>query len=175
MNSTSLSVSWQPVNDSTVKYYTVYYASANPITFQMISFPNSSTSVTIVGLDSKTEYVLMVSVTFEINGMEYEGERNNTVQLYLEGIVRESSVNNNDLITATLSSPSNSMSTEVIIHTSSVSSGGGSQDSSSSNSGFLIGSIVAAIVFIAILNVMCLVLGTILILKRRSKAFVIIR
>ena len=67
---------WQPVIGPEVKRYTVYYVSTKR-QFDMgnRTFPAGSSEGVIGGLQDNLNYLFSLSVTYEINGVDYEGER----------------------------------------------------------------------------------------------------
>ena len=70
---------WQPITTPEVKHYTVYYISTSKHKRQSDmgnkSFPVSSNEGVIGGLQDNLDYLFSISVTYEINGVNYEGER----------------------------------------------------------------------------------------------------
>ena len=70
---------WQPITAPEVKHYTVYYISTSKHKRQSDmgnrTFPAGSSEGIIGGLQASLEYLFSLSVTYEINGVEYEGER----------------------------------------------------------------------------------------------------
>ena len=70
---------WQPITVPKVKHYTVYYISTSKCNRQYdvgnITFPADSNEGVIEGLQDILIFLFSLSVTFEINGVDYEGER----------------------------------------------------------------------------------------------------
>ena len=70
---------WQPITAPEVKHYTVYYISTNKRKRQSDmgkkTFPAGSNEGVIGGLQDNLNYLFSLSVTYEINGVDYEGER----------------------------------------------------------------------------------------------------
>ena len=70
---------WQPITAPEVKHYTVYYISTSKHKRQSDmgkkTFPAGSNEGVIGGLQDNLNYLFSLSVTYEINGVDYEGER----------------------------------------------------------------------------------------------------
>ena len=69
---------WQPITAPEVKHYTVYYISTSKHKRQSDIgnkiFPAGSSEGVIEGLQDNLDYLFSLSVTYEINGVEYERE-----------------------------------------------------------------------------------------------------
>ena len=72
-NDTTVHAIWQPIDDSRLKYYTIYYMSTDDIGTKI--FPAGNTEGVIGGLNGSADYLFSLSVTFLIHDIEYEGER----------------------------------------------------------------------------------------------------
>ena len=70
---------WQPSIAPEVKHYTVYHISISKRRRQSDmgnkTFPAGTSEGVIGGLQDNLDYLFSLSVTYEINGVEYEGER----------------------------------------------------------------------------------------------------
>ena len=79
INNTAVLVTWQPITVQEVKHYTVYYISTSECNRQSDmsnkTFPAGSSEGVIGGLQDNLNYLFSLSVTYEINGVDYEGER----------------------------------------------------------------------------------------------------
>ena len=79
INNTAVLAMWQTITAPEVKHYTVYYMSASKRKRQSDmgkkTFPASSSEGVIGGLQDNLNYLFSLSVTYEINGVNYEGER----------------------------------------------------------------------------------------------------
>ena len=79
INDTTVLAMWQPITAPEVKHYTVYYISTSKHKRQSgignRIFPAGTSEGIIGGLQASLEYLFSLSVTYEINGVEYEGER----------------------------------------------------------------------------------------------------
>ena len=79
ISSTAVLVMWQPITAQDVKHYTVYYISTSKRKRQSDmgkkTFPAGSSEGVIGGLQDNLNYLFSISVTYEINGVDYEGER----------------------------------------------------------------------------------------------------
>ena len=79
INDTTVLAMWQPITAPEVKHYTVYYISISKHKRQSDMgnriFPTGSSEGIIGGLQASLEYLFSLSVTYEINGVDYEGER----------------------------------------------------------------------------------------------------
>ena len=78
-SNTTVLAMWQPFTVPEVKHYTVYYISTSKHKRQSDignrTFPAGSSEGIIRGLQASLEYLFSLSVTYEINGVDYEGER----------------------------------------------------------------------------------------------------
>ena len=79
INNTAVFAMWQPITVQEVKHYNVYYISTNKCNRQYDmskkTFPAGSSEGVIRGLQDNLNYLFSLSVTYEINGVDYEGER----------------------------------------------------------------------------------------------------
>ena len=70
---------WQPITVQEVKHYIVYYISTSECNRQSDmsnkTFPVGSSEGIIGGLYDNLIFLFSLSVTYEINGVDYEGER----------------------------------------------------------------------------------------------------
>ena len=73
VNDTTAHAIWQPIDDSILKYYTIYYKSTDDIGSRI--FLADATEGILGGLNGSTDYFFSLSVTFVIYDVEYEGER----------------------------------------------------------------------------------------------------
>ena len=79
INNTAVLGMWQPIIAPEVKHYTVYYISTSKLKRQFDmgnkTFPAGSSEGVIGGLQDYLIFLFSLSVTYEINGINYEGER----------------------------------------------------------------------------------------------------
>ena len=76
ISNTAVLAMWQPITAQEVKYYTVYYISTKRQSdMSNKTFPAGSSEGVIGGLQDNLNYLFSLSVTFEINEIDYEGER----------------------------------------------------------------------------------------------------
>ena len=79
INDTAVLAMWQPIIAPEVKHYTVYYISTSKrkrrSDMGKKTFPAGSNEGVIGGLPDNLNYLFSLSVTYEINGVDYEGER----------------------------------------------------------------------------------------------------
>ena len=79
INNTAVLAMWQPITAPEVKHYTVYYISTSKCNRQFDmdnkTFPAGSNEGVIGGLQDYLIFLFSLSVTYEINGVDYEGER----------------------------------------------------------------------------------------------------
>ena len=79
INDTAVLALWQAIAAPEVKHYTVYYISTSNHKIQSDmgnrTFPAGSSEGVIEGLQVNLDYLFSLSVTYEINGVDYEGER----------------------------------------------------------------------------------------------------
>ena len=70
---------WLSITAPEVKHYIVYYISTTKHKRQFDignkTFPAGSSEGVIGGLQDNLNYLFSLSVTYEINGVDYEGER----------------------------------------------------------------------------------------------------
>ena len=78
-NNTAVLAIWQSIIAPEVKHYTVYYISTSKLKRQFDmdnkTFLADSNEGVIGGLQDNLNYLFSLSVTYEINDVEYEGER----------------------------------------------------------------------------------------------------
>ena len=83
---------WQPITAPEVKHYTIYYISTSNHKRQSDmgnkTFPAGSSEGIIGGLQASLEYLFSLSVTYEINGVDYEGERTQPISLGKTYLIR---------------------------------------------------------------------------------------
>ena len=72
LSSTSVRVSWTPVNLTVVDHYTVHYTTLVGVS-GIVSFPATSSSGVVSGLQGGQEYWFSVTVTLNVNGELYIG------------------------------------------------------------------------------------------------------
>ena len=72
LNSTSVRVSWTPVNLTVVDHYTVHYTTVGGIS-GTVSFPATSSSGVVLGLQGGETYWFSVSVTLNVSGGLFTG------------------------------------------------------------------------------------------------------
>ena len=76
INDTAVLALWQPITIPEIKHYTVYYISTmRQSDIGNKTFPAGSSEGVIGGLQDNLDYLFSLSVTYEINGVEYKGER----------------------------------------------------------------------------------------------------
>ena len=79
LNMTAVRVMWQAINNPALQHYTVYYTSSSQNKRQIESgsknFSADSTQGDIGGLDPNLQYMFSMSVTFVLDGVEYESEQ----------------------------------------------------------------------------------------------------
>ena len=79
LNSTSVMVSWTPVNLTVVYHYTVNYTTMGVVN-GTVTFPSTVSSGVVSGLQGGQQYQFSVTVTLNISGELYTGSHNNTQQ-----------------------------------------------------------------------------------------------
>ena len=67
LNSTSVRISWTPVNLTVVYHYTVHYTTVGGVN-GTVTFPDTVSSGVVSGLQGGQQYQLSVTVTVNING-----------------------------------------------------------------------------------------------------------
>ena len=70
LNSTSVRVSWTPVNLTVVDHYTVHYTTVGGVS-GFVSFPATSSSGVVSGLQAGKEFWFSVTVTLNVSGELY--------------------------------------------------------------------------------------------------------
>ena len=70
LNSTSVRVSWTPVNLTVVYHYTVHYTTVGGVS-GTVTFPNTVSSGVVSGLQGGQQYQFSVTVTLNISGEFY--------------------------------------------------------------------------------------------------------
>ena len=78
LNSTSVRVSWTPVNLTVVYHYTVHYTTVGGVN-GTVTFPDTVSSGVVSGLQGGQQYQFSVTVTLNISGELYTGSHNNTL------------------------------------------------------------------------------------------------
>ena len=76
INNTAVLAMWQPITAQEVKHYTVYYGQSD---MGNKTFPAGSSEGVIGRLQDNLDYLFSISVTYEINGIDYEGERSQPI------------------------------------------------------------------------------------------------
>ena len=83
INDTAVLVMWQPITVQEVKHYIVYYISTSECNRQSDMsnkiFPAGSSECVIGGIQDNLNNLFSLSVTYEINGVDYEGERTQSI------------------------------------------------------------------------------------------------
>lgn len=88
LNSTAVITSWASVNSSYVDHYTVYYTNNSVegigqiqnTEVMMAMFPAGSSSGVIGGLEVGQTYLFSLTVTYDIGGLMYEGDKTDHFQ-----------------------------------------------------------------------------------------------
>ena len=75
LNSTSVMVSWTPVNLTVVYHYTVNYTTMGVVN-GTVKFPSTVSSGVVSGLKGGQQYQFSVTVTLNISGELYTGSHN---------------------------------------------------------------------------------------------------
>ena len=87
ISNTAVLAMWQPITAPEVKHYTVYYISTSKRKRQSDmgkkTFPACSNEGVIGGLQDNLNYLFSLSVTYEINGVDYEGERTQPSKIFI--------------------------------------------------------------------------------------------
>ena len=78
LNSTSVMVSWTPVNLTVMYHYTVHYTTVGGVNGTVI-FPDTVSSGVVSGLQGGQQYQFSVTVTLNISGELYTGSPKNTL------------------------------------------------------------------------------------------------
>ena len=77
VNSTSVWVSWSPINLTVVDHYTVHYVYATVSNGSWeVMFPGNTTSGVVSGLQGGQQYLFSVTVTLNVKGQSYSREVN---------------------------------------------------------------------------------------------------
>ena len=77
VNSTSVWVSWSPINLTVVDHYIVHYVYATVGDGSWsVMFPGNTTSGVVSGLQEGQQYLFSVTVTLNVKGQLYSGEVN---------------------------------------------------------------------------------------------------
>ena len=76
MNSSSVRVTWTPLNKPVVDHYTVHYTRVDSgrsgqIGSETVTFPASASSGVVSGLQEGQQYQFSVSVSISVNGQTY--------------------------------------------------------------------------------------------------------
>ena len=90
LNSTSVMVSWTPVNLTVMYYYTVNYTIMGVVN-GTVTFPDTVSSGVVSGLQGGQQYQFSVTVTLNISGELYTGSHNTQQPI----ITCEKTYNNN--------------------------------------------------------------------------------
>ena len=78
LNSTSVRVSWTPVNLTVVYHYTVHYTTVGGVS-GTVTFPDTFSSGVVSVLQGGQQYQFSVTVTVNIGGEVYTGLPDNTL------------------------------------------------------------------------------------------------
>ena len=78
LNSTSVMVSWSPVNLAVMYYYTVNYTIMGVVN-GTVTFPSMVSAGVVSGLQGGQQYQFTVTVTLNISGELYTGSHKNTL------------------------------------------------------------------------------------------------
>ena len=78
LNSTSVMVSWTPVNLPLVYHYTVYYTTVGGVN-GTVTFPDTVSSGVVSGLQGGQQYQFSVTVTLNVSGELYTDPPNYTL------------------------------------------------------------------------------------------------
>ena len=70
LNSTSVRVSWTPINLTVVYHYTVHYTTVGVVN-STVTFPDTVSSGVVSGLQGGQQYQFSVTVTLNISGELY--------------------------------------------------------------------------------------------------------
>ena len=74
VNSTSVLVTWSPINLTVVNHYTVHYKYATVSGGSWkVMFPGNTTSGVVSGLQGGQQYLFSVTVTLNVKGQSYSG------------------------------------------------------------------------------------------------------
>ena len=75
---------WKSINITGVSHYTVYYTSLctckGECGLENVTFPANTNQGVIGGLDPNLNYIFAISVTFNIRGTLYEGNRTSSTR-----------------------------------------------------------------------------------------------
>uniref|UniRef100_A0A1X7U121 Fibronectin type-III domain-containing protein n=1 Tax=Amphimedon queenslandica TaxID=400682 RepID=A0A1X7U121_AMPQE len=169
LNSTAVRAEWSFV--SRASHYTVYYESTSSssrkkrqVETGMRVFPGDTTEGLIEGLDPNLNYLFSISISFNVNGIIYEGERTQRIPpgatltptivsstSSVIGVTGSSSISTYSTETTTmitpLTTPLTTVSTTVLV-----------------NNGINIGVIVGPIVVLTVLLVLAIIIIIILVL-----------
>ena len=80
INSTSVRVSWTPVNLTVMYHYTVHYTTVGGVN-GTVTFPDTVSSGVVSGLQGGQQYQFSVTVTLNISGELYTGSADYNVAL----------------------------------------------------------------------------------------------
>ena len=78
LNSTSVRISWTPVNLTVVDHYTVHYTTVGGVS-GIATFSATSSSGVVSGLQRGQEYWFSVTVTLNVSGGSFNGSSNYTL------------------------------------------------------------------------------------------------
>ena len=89
INSTAVRADWGSVTGAS--HFTVYYQSTSKRKRQTDSgmrvFPRDTTNGVIVGLDPSLDYLFSITVSYNINGMIFEGQRSQPIPPGMKEII----------------------------------------------------------------------------------------
>ena len=80
LNSTSVRVSWTPVNLTVAYHYTVHYTTVGEVN-GTVTFPGDASSGVVSGLQRGQQYQFSVTVTLNISGELYTGSPDDSIPL----------------------------------------------------------------------------------------------
>ena len=111
LNTTAVRVFWTPVNLTVVYHYTVHYSMCG--INGTVSFPTSASSGVVSGLQKGQQYQFSVTVTINVNGVQYTGgESKIMIDLFNFVLFLETSSSANSLLP---SSPSALTYTSLLV------------------------------------------------------------
>ena len=120
INSTAVRADWGSVTGAS--HFTVYYQSTSKRKRQadtgMRVFPGDTTNGVIGGLDPGLDYLFSISVSYNINGMVFEGQRSQPIPPGMKNrIIEDNGIINNASLGAILTPTvvSSTLSTVMII------------------------------------------------------------
>ena len=79
LSTTSVNISWTPVNLTVVDHYTVHYTTMGGVDWTVL-FSGTASSGVVSGLQGGKEYWFSVTVTLNVSGELYPGSFNHRVK-----------------------------------------------------------------------------------------------